>query len=146
MAPLRLELRPSRALAGAILGVHAAAALAVLTAVPGVPGAGLALVMLLLGARACRSRGLLAGSASLRFLEIAEDGSLTVELAGGRRVPGVASARRHLGPGWVVVPLAARPWVALVVGGMLAPDAFRRLRIWALWGRLPVAADPAGAG
>jgi hypothetical protein len=146
MAPLRLELRASRTLAATILAVHAAAVVAVLTAMPGIPGTGLGLVLLLVGARASWNRGLLRGSASVRVLEIAEDGSLTAELAGGRRVPGAASARRHLGPWWVVVPLAAWPWAALVVGGMLAPDAFRRLRIWALWGRLPVAANAAGAG
>jgi len=107
----------------------------------------IAVGLVLLGAKAAWDRALLAGPGSVRALEIAADGSAAVELARGRRVPVGAAARRHVGSWWVVVPLSTRPWAALIVRGMLAPAALRRLRVWALWGRLPApafrgAADP----
>ena len=46
--------------------------------------------------------------------------------------------RRYVSRHVVVVPLAGpQRRTVLVTGGMLAPEAFRRLRLWALWGRLP---------
>jgi hypothetical protein len=140
MTPLRLELRGSRRLAAAILVAHAAAASALAVALPGTVGLATALGLALLGAKAARDRALLAGPGSVRALEIAPDGSSVVELAMGRRVPVRASARRHVGSWWVIVPLSVRPWALLIVRGMLAPAAHRRLRVWALWGRLPAPA------
>jgi len=147
MTPLRLELRGSRGLAAAILLVHATAAGALAVAMPGAVGVALAIGLVLLGAKAAWDRALLAGPGSVRALEIAADGSAAVELGQGRRVLVAASARRHVGSWWVVVPLSARPWATLIVRGMMAPAAHRRLRVWALWGRLPApafrgAADP----
>jgi len=146
MAPLRLELRASRALAAAILALHAAAALSVLGVMGGLEGAGLSIGLMLVGALAARDRALLVGSRAVRALELGREGAFTAELANGVRIAGKAGARRHLGPWWVVVPLAGAPWAALVVKGMLAPEAYRRLRVWALWGRLPASAQAIGAG
>jgi hypothetical protein len=140
MTPLRLELRGSRGLAAAILLAHAAAAGALAVAMPGTAGMAMAVGLALLGAKAAWDQGLLAGPGSVRALEIAPDGSSVVELALGRRIPARASARRHVGSWWVVLPLSARPWAMLIVRGMVAPAAHRHLRVWALWGRLPAPA------
>lgn len=146
MPPMRFELRASRALAAVILSVHAAAAVASLGAIGGIEGAGLAFGLVLAGGVAARDRALLAGARSVRALEVGPDGALVAELVNGARVRGKDGGRHHLGPWWVVAPLSGRPWAVLVVKGMLAPEALRRLRVWALWGRLPAAAQPIGAG
>jgi len=146
MPALRVELRASRALAAAILSVHAAAAIAALGAIGGGAGAGLAVVLMFAGAVATRDRALLVGKRAVRALEFDMDGTLAAELSNGTRVAGRDGVRRHLGPWWVVVPLAGRPWAVLVVQGMLAPEPYRRLRVWALWGRLPPGAQVIGAG
>jgi len=146
MPALRVELRASRALAAVILSLHAAGAIAALGAIGGGAGAGLAVVLMLAGAVATRDRALLVGERAVRALEFDPEGKLAAELSNGTRIAGSGGARRHLGPWWVVVPLAGRPWAVLVVQDMLAPEAYRRLRVWALWGRLPPVARAIGSG
>lgn len=137
----RLELRPSRELAVALALVHAAAATGVLVASPGYAGMLLAGLVLALGASAVWSRAWLSSPSSVRFLELAEDGVATFELADGRRIATRVAGRRYVGRAWVSLPLlGAQRRTLLVVRDMLEPAAFRRLRLWALWGRLPRAA------
>jgi len=141
MTAVRLELRASRALAGALLLVHAAAAGCCLLVVPGYAGIGLALLVLALGVVTARDRALLRAPAALRALELAPEGSATLELADGRRIPAQVGRRRHVGPWWVILPLSQGPRRSLLVSrGMLSPADFRVLRLWALWGRVPQAA------
>jgi hypothetical protein len=134
---LRLELRASRALAAAVVFLHAAAASGVILVAPGAAGTGLAVAILALGALAAWNRALLRGSASVRILELGGGREVGAVLASGRRLQGRAAARCHVGPWWVILRLASPRRSLLVARGMLAPEEFRRLRLWALWGRLP---------
>ena len=117
----RLALLPSRFLAAAILGLHMVAAGCVRLALPGWGGTALAAVLLVVGLLAARSRALLAAPSSPRTLVLGD--RLAVELLDGATLSG---ERR---PGHV------GRW--LVTRGMLGEEEFRRLRLWALWGRLP---------
>jgi hypothetical protein len=142
----RLELRPSRALAIALALVHGAAAAGVLAALPGYAGLLLAALVLALGAAAVWSRAWLGAPSAVRVLELAEGGMATLELADGRRVAARVAGRRYVGRAWVGLPLTGAPHrTLLVVRDMLEPAAYRRLRLWALWGRLPRAAQSRAA-
>jgi hypothetical protein len=137
---LRLELRPSRLLATAIVASHSAAAACALLALPLAPGALLAASLLALGILAARSRALLRSPGSVRLLEL-EGHKARVTLANGDTREAEAAERRYVSR--LVVALPLRPPVGrtiLITRDMLGAESFRRLRGWALWGRLPVAA------
>ena len=140
MSGTRLALSPSWFLAAVILALHGAAAAALLVALPGWPGTALAALFVALGLAAAWSRALLRAARSPRVLGLGErlevrfvDGT---SFAGDRGSPYVS---RIL----VTLPVGRR--TVLITRDMLAEDEFRRLRLWALWGRLPrgsVAAAP----
>jgi len=137
---LRLELRPSPLLASALVAAHAAAAACALLALPGVPGALLAAALAALGAASAWSRALLRAGASVRALELAGSEAI-VFLASGDSFRAQVAERRYVSR--LVVTLVLRHPVRrtiLVARDMLGGDLFRRLRIWALWGRLPAVA------
>lgn len=141
MSPLRLELRASRALAGALALVHGAAAAALAAAVPGLAGGALALLALALGAASIWDKALLRSGSAVRALELAAGGAATLVLADGRCLAARIGPRRHIGPGWVALPLSgASRRSLLVLRDMLPPTEFRWLRLWALWGRVPAPA------
>jgi len=139
---LVLNLSPSRRLAAALAGAHAAAAACVWSVLPEVGGALLAVALLALGLAAAWARGLLAARDSVRVLEI-EGPALTLGLASGARFPVELAGRRFVTAFMVALPLR-RPVrrTLLVTGDMLGKGDFRRLRLWALWGRLPAVAAP----
>ena len=112
------------------------AAGSVLAVVPGVMGVLLALALFLLGLAAAWSRALLRSRSSVRALEIAGE-SLALELAGGARLAAEAAGRRYVSRLAVTLPLLRPRRTLLVTADMLPAAEFRRLRIWALWGRLP---------
>ena len=100
----------------------------------------LAACLVLLGLTAAWSRALLRSPASVRALEVSGS-QVTLELASGERIACQPAERRHVNRFMVTLPL--RPPMrrtVLITGDMLENDAFRRLRIWALWGKLPGAA------
>jgi hypothetical protein len=143
MAALRLELRASRVLAGTLALVHGAGAACLAALVPGVPGLALAVLILALGAATARDRALLRAQGSVRALGLGAGGAVTLELADGRRLAVRVGERRHVGPWWVVLPLKGESRRTLVVArDMLSPEEFRSLKLFALWGRVPVAAPP----
>ncbi len=142
---LRLELKPSPLLAVAIVAAHAAAAAGALAAMPGFAGALIAAALAGLGAITAARRALLRTRGSVRVLEL-EGTGLTVCLAGGKRFAAEVAARRYVSRFIVILPL--RPWThgtILVTRDMVGGDAFRRLRVWALWGRLPLTSGPSAA-
>src|SRR5688572_2725831 len=102
---LRLELRPSRALAAALALLHVAAALCALATFPGTPGSALAALFLALGAVAAWQRALLRGRGAVRAIELGTEAAATLELADGRRLTGSVAARRHVFSLWVTLPL-----------------------------------------
>jgi hypothetical protein len=136
-ASLRLELSPSPRLALAILGLHGAAAAAASIALPGMAGGLLAAALLALGAASAWSRALLRSSASVRALSL--DGpDISFTLRGGSTFKAELAERRYVSRLMVTLPVRrpARRTI-LVTRDMLRDDAFRALRIWALWGKLP---------
>jgi hypothetical protein len=128
-----------------IVALHAAAAASVLAVLPGIAAALLALALFLLGLAAAWSRALLRSRASVRALEITGP-ALTLELTGGDRIAAQIAERRYVSRLVVTLPLRQPRRTLLITADMLPATEFRRLRIWALWGRLPgVAAAPLAA-
>jgi hypothetical protein len=140
---VRLELRPSPALAAAIIAAHAAAGIAVLLLMPDFFGAALGAALLALGTAAAWSRALLRGPDALRALEISKEGA-ACELGSGLRMAVAAARRRYVSRLLVTLPVRGR--ALLVTADMLEPREFRRLRIWALWGKVPAVAREQLAG
>jgi hypothetical protein len=137
----RLSLLPSRYLAAAILGTHVLAAGCVRLALPGWGGIALAAVLLAVGLAAARSRALLAASTSPRALVLGD--RLAVELLNGETLTSERHPGSHVSRFLVTLPTGKR--TLLITRDMLGREEFRRLRLWALWGRLPhraVAAAP----
>ena len=98
----------------------------------------LAVLVLALGLAAAWDRALLLGRRSPRQIEILPSGEAVLSDAVGasgtlRVLPGAGVTRY-----WVALG-ARQPWrkSVLVVPGMLGEEEFRRLRLWALWGRVP---------
>ncbi len=133
---MRLVLAPSRVLAALIVALHAAAGVAAFVVLPGAAGAALGALLLALGMAAARSRALLRGRRSQRALEIRGE-SLVVELADGARIEAAHPGRCHVSRLAVILPLAG---TVLVTADMLGAAEFRRLRLWALWRKLPAVA------
>ncbi|HVJ12767.1 MAG TPA: protein YgfX [Burkholderiales bacterium] len=130
MSGTRLALSPSWNLAAAIVALHAAAAAAVWIALPGALGVVLAAALLMLGLAAAWGRALLRSSRSVVAIDVAG----RVELRNGAS-RAIAAGRRHVGRFMVTLPLKGR--TVLVTRDMLRVEEFRRLRLWALWGKLP---------
>jgi len=135
LTPLYLELSPSPRLAGAIVALHLAAALCAVAVLPGVAGGLLAGALIALGAAAAWSRALLRSAASVRGIEL--DGeSIALKLASGDRFVAELRERRYVTRFVVALPVRRPRRTVLVTRDMLAPDSFRALRLWALWGKV----------
>ena len=138
---LRLELAPSAGLAIALVALHAAAAACLLVVLAGAAGLLAGALVLGLGVHSAWSRALLRASSSVRTLHLAGNASLQLGLADGRTLAAEPAARRYVGRFLVLLPVR-RPVrrTILVTGDMLDAESFRRLRVWALWGKLPAVA------
>jgi hypothetical protein len=135
---LRVELGPSVWLAVVLTALHAAAAFSVVMALPGLTGLLAAALVLALGMVTVRSRALLRSAASVRVLELVGP-KLEVELASGERFGAEPAERRYVSRLLVLLPLRSPVRrTILITSDMAGGDSFRRLRIWALWGKLPV--------
>ncbi len=136
----QFRLRASPLLACLIVSTHAAAGVAAALAVPGMPGIALALAFPALGAAAAWARALHLSATSVRALQV-EGSRAFLEMRGGRLLPVEVAPRcyvsRHL-----LTLVVRRPGhrAVLVTRDMLEPEAFRALRLWALWRKLPAAA------
>ena len=137
MSALRLELRPSWPLAALVVLAHGAAAAALGALIKGPLGVAAALGFIALGAAAAWSRALLAARNSVRAIELGA-AEPVVELANGARVAAPVAARRYVTRYVVALPLGGElRRTLLVTADMLRGEEFRRLRLWALWNRLP---------
>jgi len=106
--------------------------------VPGWAGAALAAAFVLLGLAAAWARALHGSADSVRALEIGD--ALVVELKDGRRFAAEVGASRHVSRFMVTLPVSMpRRRTILVTRDMLSVEEFRRLRLWALWKKPPVA-------
>jgi hypothetical protein len=132
----RLEPARSWILAGAILALHAIAAGCVFAVVQGFAGSALGAGFVLLGSAAAWARALHASGASVRALELSDE--LVLELKDGRRIRAELAPSRHVSRFMVSLPVR-RPMrrTILVTRDMLGEEEFRRLCLWALWGKVP---------
>ena len=133
MSGTRLALRPSWFLAALILGLHAAAAACAVLSLPGWPGPALGAALALLGVPVAWGRALLRSPGSPRALVLGDRVTLerrNGEIFNAERRPGGHVSR-------LLVTLPMERTTVLVTRDMLAEEEFRRLRLWALWGRLP---------
>ena len=137
MSGTRLELSPSWILASAVVALHAAAASSVFIVMPTLGGTALSAALLALGLAAAWSRALLRSKASVHALELSGP-QITLELRSGERFAAELAAPRHVSRFTVTLPVR-RPVrrTILVTRDMLKGEEFRRLRLWALWGKLP---------
>lgn len=135
----QFRLAPSRKLALVIVVAHGAAGAAVLAVAPGtLSGWVLAALFLALGVAVAWDRALLRGRRAIRAFTCVASDSIDLELPDGERVRARVAARRWVGAGLVILPLASpRRSTLLVARDMLDAEALRRLRLWALWGALP---------
>jgi hypothetical protein len=133
----RFELSPSPRLAAGIVAAHLAAAITVYSVLQGWAAAALAIALFLLGCAAAWSRALLRSPASVRALQVGGEQPL-FELARGESLSAAVADRRYVTRFVVALPLG-KPLgrTLLVTADMLGPREFRRLRLWALWNRLP---------
>lgn len=137
---MRLRFRPSYPLAAAIVAAHAGAALAAAWLMRDSYGLALGAALLALGLAAAWSRALLRGRDAVSGLEVAME-EAACELADGRRVAVAATRPRYVSRFLVTLPLEGPlRRTVLVTADMLGASEFRRLRVWALWGRLPAVA------
>ncbi len=123
-----------------MLSAHAAAALCAAIALGWPYGPLLAFALVALGVHAAWQHALLRSVRSIRAIEIAEAGHAVLELADGTRLSGEVGPRRHVtrfGVAMAVRGSAAKAKSILIAGDMLDANAFRALRIWALWSRFP---------
>jgi hypothetical protein len=137
---LRLALKPSPPLAAVVLILHGMAGACMIVSLPGVPGALLAAALGSLGALAAWNRALLRAASSIRAIEL-HGAEAIIHLAGGASFPADIGERRYVSRFFVALPLR-RPMrrTILVTRDMLSEDSFRKLRVWALWRRLPAVA------
>jgi hypothetical protein len=126
-----------------MVAAHGTAALAVFFLMMDWFGAALGAALLGLGVASARTRALLRGRDAVRALELHGD-DCRVELASGEVRAVRAAKRRYVGRWLVMLPLGGR--TLLVTADMLDASQFRRLRVWALWGKLPAVAGKQLAG
>jgi hypothetical protein len=133
----RFELSASWILACALIAAHAAAATALIVAMPHALGIALGAGLLALGGASAWSRALLKAAKSVRAIEIDTD-NVVLELASGERLAATLAERRYVSRFFVTLQIK-QPLrrTLLVTRDMLDADLFRRLRIWALWSRMP---------
>jgi vitamin B12 transporter len=118
MTVLRLELRASRALAGAVVLVHGAGAVAALLAAPGTPGLGLAALLLALGAATVWRAALGSTFRGPSFLLLYFPGCSNPDLRPERAWAADAGVERAIGPAAVArVTLSATQATDLIRSG-----------------------------
>jgi hypothetical protein len=135
VSSLYLELSPSPRLAAALVALHAVAGICAVVVLPGVAGVLLAAALVGLGAAAAWSRALLRSAASVRGVELDGEG-IALKLASGDRFVAELGERRYVTRFVVALPVRRPRRTVLITRDMLAPDSFRALRLWALWGKV----------
>ena len=139
--PERLGLSPSPAFGAVILAVHAVAGACFLTFLTDWLGACLAAAIFALGCAAAWDRALLRSRRSPQWIELSAAGEGLCRFADGSTAALVPLGGSAVTRYWVALGLRSAGRRSLfVTAGMLAPESLRRLRLWALWGKLPAVA------
>jgi toxin CptA len=137
---LRLDLRPSRLLAGALILAHAMALAAAWISLSG-------WMRYLAGAAILASLSACLVQRRLRplSLELHDDGRASWKNREGKWHEGGLGRNNFVSAVLVVLELElggnGRKWVVLM-GDSTSPEDFRRLRVWLRWRRSPVRPDP----
>lgn len=141
----QFRLRPSRALAMGIVAAHAGAGCGAALALGSAAGLALGAAIAALGMASAWGRALLRSPSSIRGIEVRAE-QVRIILAGGASMDVRVAPRRYVSR-WLVTLLIVAPFrrTVLVTSDMLPADSFRRLRVWALWGRLARAPGSQGA-
>ncbi len=111
----------------------------------------LAAALVALGVAAAWSRALLRGRGAVRGLELRKNEAL-VELGSGEKKDVTVAPRRYVSRLFVSLTFGAAAFhrhggrTLLVTADMLDRHEFRRLRVWALWGKAPDVAGEQLAG
>lgn len=135
---LSVELSPSGALAGTVVAIHALAGTCAALALPEPGGPVVALLLAALGLAAAWDRALLRGRKSVTSMVIEGPASLRVRTRDGSETEVRAAGRKHVSRLAVIVPVrGSMRRTIVVVRDMLDAESFRRLRLWALWGKVP---------
>jgi len=135
---VKLALHPAPGLAVCIVAAHAAAAACLWLLLPGYLGGALAALVLALGVVVARDRALLRATASVRGLDLGVGDAAFLLLRDGRRIVATVGKGRLVNRLCVTLAVRAPGRRSLMVTpGMLDPESFRILRLWALWGRVP---------
>jgi len=120
------------------VAAYAAAAASLWLLMPGHLGTVLAALVMALGVVVAWDRALLSATASVRGLDLGAGNAVVLMLRDGRRVATVAGAGRFVSRLCVTLTVRAPGRRSLIVTpGMMEPESFRFLRLWALWGRVP---------
>lgn len=132
------QLTPSRRIATFVVCAYGASAAALLAVSADAIGWVLAALMVALGIATAWDRALLRARRSVRGFELQGPDRIVLEFSPNERLASRVGSRRWVSTHLVTLPIAA-PFrrTLLVADDMLDPDAFRRLRLWALWGQLP---------
>ena len=128
-----------------MIAAHAAAGCGAALAAGGAGGLALGTAIVLLGMAGVRGRALLRSPSSVRGIDIRGD-EVRVTLASGAQMDVRVAPRRYVSR-WLVALFIAAPVrrTVLITSDMLAAESFRRLRVWALWGRVARAPRSQGA-
>ena len=135
---LSVELSPSGVLAGAVVAIHALAGACAALALPEPGGPAVALLLPALGLAVAWDRALLRGRKSVTSVVIVGPASLRLRTRDGSEAEVRATGRKHVSRLAVIVPVrGSMRRTIVVVRDMLDAESFRRLRLWALWGKVP---------
>ncbi len=141
---LSVELSPSSILAGVVIGIHALAGTCAALALPWPGALAAALLLPALGLAAAWDRALLRGRKSVTGMVIEGPASLRLKTRDGGETKVLAADRKHVNRLAVIVPVrGSMRRTIVIVRDMLDAESFRRLRLWALWGKVP-GAGPGG--
>ena len=96
------------------------------------------MLLLVLGLASAWDRALLRTGRSPTAIDIHASGEAICRFANGDSAAVEALGGTGVTRYWVALRVRS-PWrrSLLVAAGMLPPDSLRRLRLWALWGKLP---------
>jgi len=141
---LRLDFKPSRALAGVLVAAHGLTLAAAWVSLAGwaqvLAGAGI-----LVSLTGCLARILLRTSQSAVSLELHEDGRVSWQTRKGTWHEGRLGKSNFVSTGLVVLDLEyarhRRKWM-LLAADSASPEDLRRLRVWLQWRRYPARQEP----
>lgn len=120
-----------------MVAVHVAAACCVAMVLPGLAGTAIAALLVGLGGATAWDRALLRHRDSIRSLLIEGPQTMRLITRNGAEAAVQVAARRYVSRLAVILSMRHGTRRTIVVAcNMLDVESFRRLRLWAMWGRV----------